>query len=441
MQNNLSRFLFGERLPWLPPERVRQTFAEQESQSEILVGWVQLVLVGFFIAIYSLSPKTSAGTAFQPVPWVLGVYLFVTLLRLWLSYRTVLPGWLLMASIVIDMALLMGLIWSFHIQYEQPPSFYLKAPTVLYVFIFIAVRALRFSPRYVIVSGIVAALGWLALAGYVMVAEPGDPMITRDYVEYMTSNHILVGAEVDKIMSILVVTGVLAVALVRARRTMIQAVTETAAARELSRFVPTEIAARITRSDTRIAPGDGEVKEATILFTDIEGFSSVSEHLAPDALARMLNDYFAAISAILGRTGGVINQFQGDALLITFNTVRPDPDHATHAVQTALEIQALVGARTFGDGAVLKTRCGISTGRVVSGAVGTDDMLIYTVHGDQVNVAARLEALNKDFGTYVMVSESTVAACTQACRFTPLAQVTVRGRQAPVQVYGVAESA
>ena len=89
MQNNLSRFLFGERLPWLPPERVRQTFAEQESQSEILVGWVQLVLVGFFIAIYSLSPKTSAGTAFQPVPWVLGVYLFVTLLRLWLSYRTV----------------------------------------------------------------------------------------------------------------------------------------------------------------------------------------------------------------------------------------------------------------------------------------------------------------------------------------------------------------
>ncbi|MCB2102185.1 MAG: adenylate/guanylate cyclase domain-containing protein, partial [Rhodobacterales bacterium] len=326
MQNNLSRFLFGERLPWLPPERVRQTFAEQESQSEILVGWVQLVLVGFFIAIYSLSPKTSAGTAFQPVPWVLGVYLFVTLLRLWLSYRTVLPGWLLMASIVIDMALLMGLIWSFHIQYEQPPSFYLKAPTVLYVFIFIAVRALRFSPRYVIVSGIVAALGWLALAGYVMVAEPGDPMITRDYVEYMTSNHILVGAEVDKIMSILVVTGVLAVALVRARRTMIQAVTETAAARELSRFVPTEIAARITRSDTRIAPGDGEVKEATILFTDIEGFSSVSEHLAPDALARMLNDYFAAISAILGRTGGVINQFQGDALLITFNTVRPDPD-------------------------------------------------------------------------------------------------------------------
>ncbi|MCB2102303.1 MAG: adenylate/guanylate cyclase domain-containing protein, partial [Rhodobacterales bacterium] len=112
-----------------------------------------------------------------------------------------------------------------------------------------------------------------------------------------------------------------------------------------------------------------------------------------------------------------------------------------HAVQTALEIQALVGARTFGDGAVLKTRCGISTGRVVSGAVGTDDMLIYTVHGDQVNVAARLEALNKDFGTYVMVSESTVAACTQACRFTPLAQVTVRGRQAPVQVYGVAESA
>ena len=102
--------------------------------------------------------------------------------NLGLAYRGRLPGWLLSLSVVIDMALLLGLIWSFHLQYNQPPSFYLKAPTLLYVFIFIALRALRFEARYVVMSGLVAAIGWGFMIGYVVVAEVGNPMITRDYI-------------------------------------------------------------------------------------------------------------------------------------------------------------------------------------------------------------------------------------------------------------------
>ena len=81
------------------------------------------------------------------MPYALAAYFGFTVLRLGLAYRGRLPGWLLSLSVVIDMALLMGLIWSFHLQYHQPPSFYLKAPTLLYVFIFIALRALRFEAR------------------------------------------------------------------------------------------------------------------------------------------------------------------------------------------------------------------------------------------------------------------------------------------------------
>ena len=87
----------------------------------------------------------------------MGVYFFFTVLRLALAYRGSVGLLILYISIVLDMCLLLGLIWSFHLQYEQPPSFYLKSPTLLYVFIFIALRALRFEARYVVAAGIVAA--------------------------------------------------------------------------------------------------------------------------------------------------------------------------------------------------------------------------------------------------------------------------------------------
>ena len=111
---------------------------------------------------------------------MIGAYALFTLLRLVLAHRISLPGWFLIVSIVFDMSLLFGLIWSFHLQYQQPASFYLKAPTLLYVFIFIALRALRFEARFVIAAGLAAAAGWLVLVLYVITVDPSDTMITRD---------------------------------------------------------------------------------------------------------------------------------------------------------------------------------------------------------------------------------------------------------------------
>lgn len=416
-----------------PPERVRSLIATQQLQSEVLIGWVQFALIVFWILLYTIAPKTSAGTRFLPVPWVLGAFLLITLLRLVLAHRHRLTPPLLIAGVIVDMALLMGLIWSFHLQYEQPAPFYLKAPTLLYVFIFIALRALRFEPVYVVAAGLAGAAGWVALLVYA--AMSGEMAITRNYVHYMTSNSVLVGAEVDKILSILLVTAVLALGLVRAQRILYRSVSESVIARDLSRFVSPEVAARITTGARELRPGDGEVRVASVLFTDIEGFSTISEKLAPEQLVSMLNAYFAAVSEAIDTHGGVITQYQGDAMLITFNTVKDDPDHAANAVRTALAIQDATRERRFAGGLRLRTRCGINTGRIVAGAVGTPERLLYTVHGDEVNVAARLEQLNKSTGTYVLATESTVQAAGDAFGFERVAEVTVRGRSQPTAVY------
>ena len=136
-------------------------------------------------------------------------------------------------------------------------------------------------------------------------------MITRNYITYLTSDAILIGAEVDKILSIAFATFVLAVAIVRAQRVLNRAVLETTAAEDLSRFVSAEVADHITSADRAIQPGDGESKVATVLFTDIEGFSTISENLIPQELAQTLNDYFGATSTVIDRYGGVITQFEG----------------------------------------------------------------------------------------------------------------------------------
>ena len=132
--------------------------------------------------------------------------------------------------------MLLAMIWSFHLQYMQPASFFLKAPTVLYIFIFVALRTLRFEIRFILIAGGVAALGWMIMVIYVITVVPGDTMITRDYITYLTSNSILLGAEIDKIIAILVVTAILVMATSRARGLLVQSVAETTAARELSRF-------------------------------------------------------------------------------------------------------------------------------------------------------------------------------------------------------------
>lgn len=189
-----------------------------------------------FGLLYSASPKTfAADVDFTPVRWALGIDFVFTVIRLVLAYRGGIGPAILYLSTVLDMCLLLGLIWSFHLQCQQPPSFFLKSPMLLYVFIFIALRALRPEARYVVAAGLVAAAGWTGLAGYAIYTT-GTEMVARDYVYYMTHNTVLVGAELDKIISIPLVTAIIAVAINRSRNLLNRAVTGGQAAQDLSRF-------------------------------------------------------------------------------------------------------------------------------------------------------------------------------------------------------------
>ena len=392
--------MFGQSVEADVPERVRTAIRDQQDASEILIGWVQLTVVLIFAILYTVAPKTfPADVGFAPVPWALTAYFAFTVVRIIMAYRLRLPNWLLSVSVVMDMSRLLGTIWSFHLQYEQPPSFYLKAPTLLYVFIFISLRALRFEAHYVVLAGFVAAIGWLVMAFYAATADPSGAVITRDYVQYMTTNSILLGAEFDKVISILLVTAIIAVAITRARRLLVRAVAEGAAAQDLSRFFSPEIAKRITASETRVRAGQGINCDAAILNVDVRGFTTLAAHMPANDLIALLAQYQSRMVPVIQRHNGTIDKFLGDGIMATFGATSTSETYTADAIRAVDEVMAVAdawNAERAGEGKEpIRIGAAVATGRIVFGAVGDETRLEYTVIGDAVNVSAKLEKHTK----------------------------------------------
>jgi len=213
-------------------------------------------------------------------------------------------------------------------------------------------------------------------------------------------------------------------------------------AETFGRYVPEAVAATIIKNKGEYKP---QYRLATILYTDIVGFTSLCEKLPPDEIASLLNEYFALLTAIINKHGGIINQFQGDAMLVTFNVPAVDKNHADRALQTAVEIQETLADHVFRSSFKMPTRIGLNTGKVFAGIVGGQDRLNYTVHGDAVNIAARLENLNKEYNTAILLSKATKVLLgdeiREKIRLTPMGKLHVRGKTNDIRVFTASTAA
>lgn len=382
----------GHRLP----ARVARSLKQLDRRSEILIGWVQAALISVLGGLYLVAPGTAPPESMiYPVPWALSFYGVFTLVRLVMAYRTSLPVPMRILSVLVDVSMLMVTIWSFHLQYGQPAAFYLKAPTLLYVFIFIVLRALTITPAYVLFTGLLAAAGWLALLSYALMAPGGAELVTHDYVEYMNSSRILIGGEIDRVVSIVIVTLVLSVSVARARQLLFQAAGDQAAVSQLSRFFAPEVAERLSSADELLQSGDGEQRQAAAMFIDLRGFTTMASTLPPRELIDILRRYQGIAVPIIHRHHGSVTTYLGDGIMVTFGATKTSDTFCADALRCVQELlQALEAWRVERAAAGLQAPgvgIGVDTGTVTCGVIGDEGRLEYAVIGNPVNRAAKLQ--------------------------------------------------
>jgi adenylate cyclase len=204
-----------------------------------------------------------------------------------------------------------------------------------------------------------------------------------------------------------------------------------------SQFLAPALVERLVAHPDRLRLG-GEVREMTFLFSDVAGFTSLTEQTAPEVLVGALNEYLDGMCQIIMDHGGTIDKIVGDAIHAIFNAPIDQSDHAAKAVTCALRLGAFserfaaaqrsVGL-PFGG-----TRIGLNTGTAVVGNFGGRRRFDYTAHGDAINVAARLESVNKHLGTSICVAGPTVAQCPEL-RFRPIGTIFLKGKTQGIEAF------
>lgn len=400
-----------------PSKRVAAELKALQDKSELLVATVQLTVIALLSIIFFLAPvKRAADSPINSEAMGIGLFAILVLVRLWFAYTQQLTRWFLGFSVMAEMSVLIFTIWSFHLQFGAPPAGDLKNPHLMYVFVLIALRGLRFEPIWVVLSGLVAALGWgLLVLNAVYVS--GHSIMTWDYVTYVSSARVHLGGEFDKILAILLVTVITAYTLRIGRAVTSTAVSQSHATQDLSRFFDSDVANIITGSDDSLDVGEGEVRMAAVLFTDLRGFTQASARLSPDELMALLAEYQQLVGPIVRAHGGTIDKFMGDGILASFGTIRPSDSYAAdalRAVDAIMHEAARWGDRRAAAGLNrLDIGAGLNAGELVFGVIGFENRLEYTVIGETVNLAAKLEKYTKTEQVRALTTRTTLQLAQQ----------------------------
>jgi class 3 adenylate cyclase len=200
-------------------------------------------------------------------------------------------------------------------------------------------------------------------------------------------------------------------------------------------YVDPALAQRLLNQDSSVF--DGEAVDATIFFADVRGFTTYADEVTPESAVTRLNQLFDILVPAIRDAGGHANRYTGDGVLAVFGTPEPLADHAACAIRAARDIQCGIKQK-FGD--ALRLGIGINTGRVIAGTIGGGGKLDFTVIGDAVNIASRVEEMTKETGDTILLTQAVVDACATApTNLTDRGERAVRGRATSVRVYAVAD--
>ncbi|MFN8637396.1 MAG: adenylate/guanylate cyclase domain-containing protein [Chloroflexota bacterium] len=428
-------------------ERFEAAFSRAVLQSERLrVGLVVLLLVGLVVRwlfLWFVFPGTLeaqlGGSVNLGSLAVLGAatvaYEVAVLVRLTLMLRgdKPLPTPLRYLNAAVEVsiptfAMLVGPV-------ATSPAYVLQMPPAWGYFVFIILSTLRLDFKLCLFTGLVAGLEYALLGLYFLTQPqngPIDPLFTAP-IQHGTRVLILVASGL--------VAGIVSLQIRQQFFRALRSIDEqNRIVGMFGQHVSPAVVERLLSQDVELG---GEVRHVCVMFLDIEGFTTFSESRRPEEVVEYLNSLFAVMIDSVNDHHGIVNKFLGDGFMAVFGAPIADASDCQNAVRASLEIiQKIDAMSASGEIAPTRIRIGLHAGEAVTGNVGSTARKEYTIIGDVVNLASRLEQLNKQFGSRLMVSETVVqrldGQVELAATAKPHGEIQVKGREQPVQVYELA---
>lgn len=404
---------------------------------------IALLLLGLWLVFSRLNnnPDTAANFAL-----LVGTFFILGLMHFRIIGTRLDRFWIKYLFVTLDIGIVSGLIATQPLfdTADLPAVMIFRSSMLSFYFVILGVSAVSFSPTLVLWSGFIGAAGYLS-AYAAAVLQDGYVMDWADLPSNPTSQNVIdvvlnpsfggTGSRIQEGIILVVVALLIAIVMHRAQNTLRDKISAERDRQSITgifgRFVPEPIVDAMIADQGLLEPIE---REATILFTDIVGFTNLTERLGPKKTVEILNSYFDEMTGIVTDHGGIVASFHGDAILAIFNVPLENPDHADLALKAAQEMLARVGAQSF-VGEKLSIRIGINSGSVIAGNVGGGGRQSYTVYGDAVNLAARLEALAKEQGVSLLVSEYSVKKLADQSKLVSVGSTAVRGQSKHVDIY------
>ena len=435
--------------------RLREAFTRAERDGRVLAVKVR-TLAFALIALWLLIGVPSV-TILHPLGLIV-LFMILGVMPLALARIGFSQWWIAYVFVALDSALLVFTLFFPNplVAEHFPLPVYLRFDWFVYFFVLLAFNALSYSPLLVLWSGITGAAAWSVGMWWLTARTetlPFRPLTSSSSVSIderlaaiLDPAYVNIDKWEQSVVVLTLVAIILAAAVWRARKLVEIQVDAERARTNLARYFSPNIVERLTESEARLA--DVSRQKAAVLFADIVGFTALSEGLEPERVVELLRGFHSRMATTVFSYDGTVDKFIGDAVMATFGTPRPSPDDAGRALRCAVtmadEIERWNQKRIARGAFPIQVGIGLHYGEVVVGNIGDDRQLEYTVIGDTVNVASRLEKLTRELGSAIVVSDDVIEAARSEAtgnervlaRFTRHdGQSVIRGRHAAVPVW------
>ncbi|MBU2514199.1 adenylate/guanylate cyclase domain-containing protein [bacterium] len=397
----------------------------------------------FLIGYLALGPFVSKSQ-FETLlsTFLLCFAILIELLSLYLLSKKQLLFLIGSLNAVLDAVIVTALpvIWYLSVGGESiPPAYMIKGPLYYtYLFMFLCLNILSIEPFFVLFNAIGGILSQIGHFLYLVLE--GRTTMTTDYVAHN------VGVDVSPVfvftvLFVYIMTGITLFYFLRnIKKTILTAVKNETANTQLGRYFSPNIRDKIMSEETN-AIGEGQQQNVVVLFSDIRNFTSYCESSTPEDVIAFLRDYHSRMVNSIFKHSGTLDKFIGDGIMATFGTPTPSQDDAFNSIKAALEMSESlkdINKQRIADGLPkMNQGIGIHFGPAIVGNVGSEDRMEYTVIGDTVNVAARLESSTKELKEEIIISRELLDRISDRINFNKKGEIMLKGKKDPVEAIAV----